>query len=167
MEGNKKAEDKLNIVNVITVGVVGVLLVWVSVVALQTYYKSTLDEEEARRMTQGQEADLIKVQAAQRAQLGGYAMRSSAAASKKVAVIPIDRAMDLVVQDLEAKPEASVVPEVGAQDKATIHAFPPFAAIKAEAPPAAPETPPTTPPGAPAPATPPATPAPAPAPANP
>jgi hypothetical protein len=167
MEGNKKAEDKLNIVNVITVGVVGVLLVWVSVVALQTYYKSTLDEEEARRMTQGQEADLIKVQAAQRSQLTGGFMRSSAAASKKVAVIPIERAMDLVVQDLKANPEASVVPEVGTQDKATIHAFPPFEPIKAPAPPAAPETPPTTPPTTPPGAPDPATPPPAPAPANP
>src|SRR5687767_11976550 len=124
MEGNKKAEDRMNMVNVITVGVVGVLLVWVSVVALQTYYKSTLDEEEARRMTQGQEGDLVKVQAAQRAQLTGYAMRSSAAASKKVAVIPVERAMDLVVQDLKAKPDGTTVPEVGAQDKATIHPFP-------------------------------------------
>jgi hypothetical protein len=166
MEGNKKAEDKMNMVNVVTVGVVGVLLVWVSVIALQSYYKSTLDEQERKRMTENQDADLRKVKAAQDGMLHMYAMRSSAAAGKKVAVIPIEAAKAKVLEDLRAKPDQSVVPERG-PEKATIQAFPPFDTIAPPAPPAPPPAAPTpTPaPGTPAPGTPvppPPTPAPTP-----
>lgn len=151
MEGKRKAEDKMNMVNVITVGVVGVLLVWVSIVALQAYYKSTLDAEEQRRMTANQDVQLRETRSAQQAVLSGYTTRSSAAYGKQLAVIPIDRAMDLVLAEAKADPGASLAPEAGTQDKATIEAVPPFALIKAEAPaaPPAPPAAPTTPPAAP------------------
>jgi len=134
MEGKPKAEDRMNMVNVVTVGVVGVLLVWVSIVALQAYYKSTLDKAEQERLVAGQTVDLTKVRAAEGALINGYSARMSGTAQKKVMVIPVQDAMKKVVDELKADPAASVVPEIGPQTKATRHPYPPFGAIKDEAP---------------------------------
>jgi len=164
MEGKRKAPDKLSLVNIVTVGVVGSLLVWVSIIALQAYYKNTLDAEEEQRLVEGQGIALRDTRAEESAKINHYATRPDAIRKKNVVVIPVDRAMQLVVDELMQNPKASTTPDVGSQDQPTLQATPPYKAVP---PPAATPAPAPTAPapadGAATPAPAPATPAPAPA----
>ncbi len=148
MEGKRKAPDKLSLVNIVTVGVVGSLLVWVSIIALQAYYKNTLDAEEQERVVEGQDVALRETRAEESAKISNYTTRADALRKKNVVVIPVDRAMQLVVDELTQNPKALTAPDVGPQDLPTLEAYPPYKAVP--------------PPSAPAPAAPaPAAPAPA------
>ena len=141
MEGTRKAPDKLSLVNIVTVGVVGSLLVWVSIIALQAYYKNTLDAEEQVRLVEGQDVALRDTRAEESAKINHYTTRADALRKKNVVVVPVDRAMQLVVDELTQNPKASTTPDVGSQDQPTLQATPPYKPVPppaAEPAPAAP-----------------------------
>lgn len=141
MEGTPKAPDKLNLVNIVTVGIVGALLVYVSIIALQAYYKNTLDAEELARAVENADLERRDVESAQLEKLTKYATRDDQIRKKKVVVIPIERAMELVVAEAARNPNASLVPDVGAHDQPTVEAKPPYKALEVAAPAPAPAPP--------------------------
>ena len=147
MDSPRKAEDSLNTVMIVAIGVIGSLFVWASIVALQAYYDKTAGAEAHRREIAGQSEQLRSLHAAANEILGKYGKSSTG----KVA-IPIERAMELVVRDGNT---LSLVPAVGPHDKPTIPAT--FGrpsdkpAVPAPPPPSAPTSAPTggvVPPGA-------------------
>ncbi len=113
MDSPRKAEDKLNNSVIVTVGIVGTLVVWGSIVALQAYYDSTAGQEEQRREIAGQSDALRSLNAQSWQAMGEY--RAKGGTSNRIA-IPIELAMKLVVRD---RKKASLVPVVGSHDKPT------------------------------------------------
>ena len=113
MDSPRKAEDKLNNSMIVAIGIVGALLTWGSIVALQAYYDSTAGVEERQREFAGQSDKLRSLQAQALQSLGEY--RAKGGKSGRIS-IPIELAMKLVVRDGK---QASLVPAVGAHDKPT------------------------------------------------
>lgn len=109
------AEDKVNVLGIVTVGVVSALLLWVAVVALQAYYENSFGAEQARKNALNKSAAYRTVKAEQAADLDEYAW-----VDRKTGIVrlPIEHAMELVVHDLQAG-APSLVPAVGAHDVAT------------------------------------------------
>ncbi|HET6613888.1 MAG TPA: hypothetical protein VFG83_17940 [Kofleriaceae bacterium] len=112
------AEDKVNALGIVTIGIVSAMLVWVSVVALQAYYQNTYGEEEAKKNAENKSAAYLSLRATQAADLDEYVWADR---QKGLVKLPIERAMELVVHDLQAG-SPSVVPAVGAQDTPTVPA---------------------------------------------
>lgn len=81
------------------VGTVGIVLLLVIVVMLEVLYYQTNDAEVFRKVVQQQPEELRQLQAEQREVLNGYAWVDEANA---VVSIPIDEAMRLTVDDLQA-----------------------------------------------------------------
>jgi hypothetical protein len=81
----------------IAFGIVGAILVFVMIVALQAlFYRMQNEEYKAKVITEAPE-QLSRLVAEQREKLGGYRWVDEKAG---IAAIPIERAMDLTVRDL-------------------------------------------------------------------
>ncbi|HTJ40677.1 MAG TPA: hypothetical protein VL463_01235 [Kofleriaceae bacterium] len=113
-EGAKKAEDKMNMVGVVVVGICGAVLVYVSIVLLEAFYMNETSEVNVMADYGGQDTDVKSVKASQIANITGYGKNAGSTFR-----ISIDKAMDLVVD--EGKNDASnLIPAVGKSEKPTI-----------------------------------------------
>ena len=81
---------------ILVIAVLGAILVFVTVIALEAYFYKTEGEETASKSYSQVPEDLARLRAAQEEELGAYRWVDSA---RGVAAIPIDRAMELVVRD--------------------------------------------------------------------
>ena len=81
------------------VGAVGMILLMVIVLLVEVLYQRTTQAEIYRKVISEQPLELRQVQAEQLDQLNDYSWISQ---PEGVAAIPIDRAIDLVVEDAEA-----------------------------------------------------------------
>jgi hypothetical protein len=82
------------------VGAVGTILLIVVVVLLEIFYYRARSQEEYRKVTLQAPEELTRLRAQQEAELAGYAWVDEANA---VLRIPIDRAMELVVLEQDAR----------------------------------------------------------------
>ena len=78
------------------VGAVGLVLLMVLVLLVEVLYQRTTQAETYRKVIAEQPQELRQVQASQLEQINTYRWID---ASKGIAAVPIDRAIDLVVQD--------------------------------------------------------------------
>ncbi len=81
----------------IAFGIVGAILVFVIIVALQALFYRTQNEEYKRKMIAQAPEELSRLVAEQRERLGGYRWVDEKAG---IAAIPIDRAMELTIREL-------------------------------------------------------------------
>lgn len=81
----------------IAFGIVGAILVFVMIVALQALFYRTQNEEFKRKVIAQAPEELSRITAEQREKLGSYRWVDEKAG---VAAIPIERAMDLTIRDL-------------------------------------------------------------------
>lgn len=142
----KRGADKLNIVGVVTVGICGAILTYVSIVLLEAYYMSDTAQIEQQVAFESPQSLRNTVRAANLGNLSG----------ETEGTISIDRAMALVVEDAARDP-SNLVPAVGPSRTPTVVAMygraPNLPADAAPAPaPAEPEPAPPTDDAAPAPA---------------
>jgi len=84
------------------VGVIGAVIVFLICVLLQTLYVATSRAEQQRKVWDSQPAELRSVNAEQLERLKGYRWVDAKAG---VAAIPIERAMELVVEDYAERGE--------------------------------------------------------------
>ncbi len=77
-------------------GVVGAAIVFVLIVAAQTLYYHMMKAEEETKLGKGPEPRLRELEAQQYGQLHSYRWVDS---GKKIAAIPIDRAMELLAAE--------------------------------------------------------------------
>jgi heme exporter protein D len=80
------------------VGAVGMILLMVIVLLVEVLYHRTTEAEIYRKVISEQPLELRQVQAEQREQLNSYRWVSQ---SEGIAAIPIDRAMDLIVDEAQ------------------------------------------------------------------
>ena len=81
------------------VGAVGMILLMVTVLLVEVLFQRTSQAEIYRKVISEQPLELRQVQAEQLEQLNGYRWVSQ---SQGVAAIPIERAIDLVVEEAQA-----------------------------------------------------------------
>ena len=81
------------------VGAVGMILLMVTVLLVEVLYQRTSQAEVYRKVISEQPLELRQVQAEQLEQLNGYRWVSQ---PEGVAAIPIDRAIDLIVEETRA-----------------------------------------------------------------
>lgn len=145
MESPKKNPDYVNTVGVVVIGLAGALLVYASFVGLQAFYYKETTILELERDAEGKSAELRTLRSEQEKTLQGYRRLDAA---RNTVTLPIEVAMQRVVEAATADPGATLVPVVGAHDTPTIPAIAgkPTGAQMPAAPaaPAAPEAPATT-----------------------
>lgn len=124
-----RAEDRVNTYAIVVVGLVGALLTYVSIVALQAYYASTINAEQSVKDVAGMGQGYQSLKAEQVARLSDYGRAGDRMR------LPIETAKDLVVEDAR-NGASSLVPGVGEHDTPTVDP----ATGKAIGAPAAPET---------------------------
>jgi hypothetical protein len=117
-EGPKKAEDKLNMIGVVVVGICGAVLVYVSIVLLQAFYVNDSSAVNLERDFDKQDSPRKLLRAAQLENIGEY-RRGGQDNGVETFRIPIDQAMSLVLEDAKADP-SKLIPAVGVSDKETI-----------------------------------------------
>ena len=81
------------------VGAVGMVLLMVTVLLLEVLFQRTSQAEIYRKVISEQPLELRQVQAEQLEQLNGYRWVNE---QEAVAAIPIDRAIDLIVEEAQA-----------------------------------------------------------------
>lgn len=86
----------------VTVGAVGVLLLLVIVLALEALFHAVEHKEFERKVVLAQPVELRSLQARQLELLHRYRWVDP---SRRVAAIPIERAMELVVREAASRPE--------------------------------------------------------------
>jgi translation initiation factor IF-2 len=118
MDGAKKAEDKLNTVGIVTVGICGAVLVYVSIVLLQAFYMNETSAVSQITDNYGAQDELRTLRSAQVASISEYRRGGT----PTTAAIPVQRAMELVVNQVKAGNSSNLVPAVGPSDKATLPA---------------------------------------------
>jgi len=113
-ETGKRNPDHLNTVGVVVAALAGSVLVYVSIVLLQAYYMNDTAEAELAATYQGQ--DLVH-QTLKSEQLGHIQPSQGIKnANQETFVIPIDRAIELVVAEAQRDP-AFLVPSQGRSDQ--------------------------------------------------
>ena len=150
MNGPKKQADKLNIVWVLSLAIMGGAFVYASFVALQALYLADAEALQMKRQEQDNRAAydaLLKKQA-----LSEFKKVTSKEGATRI-VIPIEAAMEQVVTQVRTGNPANLVPAVGSSNKPTV---PPIAGRPSDnvQAPAEEPKPTLTPPGAGDPATP-------------
>ncbi len=100
----RKQTDTLNTVAIVVIGLAGALLVYISAVALQAFYRNESTELLAQRDSWGMSSDLDALRSEQEAKLIGK----------------LEPAEQAVIAQLRSGRGGSLVPSVGSQDKATI-----------------------------------------------
>jgi hypothetical protein len=113
-----KAQDRLNNYGIVLIGLVGSVLLWVSVVALQAYYNRTAGDLETERNAEYKNRQVRDLRAQQLADLQESKHVNP---QKRIVTIPIDSAKGLVLRDLRDQ-SPSLVPAVGAHDLPTVPA---------------------------------------------
>ncbi|HVP13340.1 MAG TPA: hypothetical protein VMV94_19355 [Phycisphaerae bacterium] len=98
MEKTPEQED-LNTSLIAVSGLIGAVIVFFGIVALQAWYYHAEKEEMYRKVIAPAAEELAAVTAEQQGQLNSYRLIDS---QKQIVAIPIDRAMAIVVQDLAA-----------------------------------------------------------------
>ena len=119
MEGGPKQKDKLNIIAIVAVGAVGCLAVYASFVALQAFYEIEAREVEEERFAEGKGEEFRALQKEQRDEILSYRWISQADGTVS---LTIDRAMELVVQEVAQGKSNDLVPKVGPHDTPTVPA---------------------------------------------
>ncbi|MCA9673784.1 MAG: hypothetical protein KC464_01990, partial [Myxococcales bacterium] len=97
--------DKLNIIGVVTVGICGAVLVYVSIIALQAFYMNDTSAEHAQVGFTAQTDARNSLKASQLSNVGEYRRGAEASTFK----VPVERAMELVVRDAMRDP-ANLIP---------------------------------------------------------
>jgi hypothetical protein len=92
--------DSINTRLVAYIGVVGTLILIAIIIALQVVFFEMSNTEEARKDPKATAPVLADYRASQQEKLNGYKVLDPA---KGIYAIPIDRAMDLVIQEQNAK----------------------------------------------------------------
>lgn len=105
----KRGADKLNIVGVVTVGVCGAVLTYVSVVLLEAFYMGETSQVEEQRAFEAPQSLRNTVKAAGLTSLDGT----------REGTIAIDQAMALIVEEAPRDP-ANLVPAIGRADQPTV-----------------------------------------------
>lgn len=108
----KRGADALNIIGIVTVGVCGAVLTYVSVILLEAFYMNDTSQVERQTAFEAPQSLRNTVSALGRGNLDGT----------KEGSIAIDEAMKLVVADA-AKDPSNLVPSVGASTKPTVKAM--------------------------------------------
>lgn len=145
-DSGPRGADTLNILGIITVGVCGAVLTYVSIVLLEAFYMSETSEIERQRAFEAPASLRNTVKAAHLTNLDG----------DKEGTLAIDKAMQLIVTEAANDPSnlvpavgpsrtPSVLPEYGRPDAVPAAAPAPAPAAPAPAEPKT-ETAPTTPP---------------------
>lgn len=105
----KRRSDDLNTSSIALVGVVGAIVVFAIIVALQVWFYNLYEVETFRKDISQSPEEIGQLLAQQQAQLHSYRWVD---AKRKIASIPIDRAMELVVRDLaDGRPPLPVFPK--------------------------------------------------------
>src|SRR5688572_22601836 len=105
----KRNADRLNMIGVVVVGICGAVLTYVSIALLQTFYMNDTEQVEDTKSFVGQDSMTRDLRAKQ---LGAIRPTQGTRNAAGTFVIPIERAMELVVQDF-AKDPAALVPTQG------------------------------------------------------
>ena len=119
MDSQKKNPDYVNTLGIIVIGLAGALLVYISFVGLQAYYISGASALEAERDAEGKDAEMRSLQSEHEAVLKGYRWIDS---KEQTVQVPIELAMQRVVEAASENRGATLVPAVGAHDTATVPA---------------------------------------------
>lgn len=133
MSGPKRNPDKLNTIGVVVVGICGAVLVYVTIVALQAFYMNNTSEIQTMADYGGQDTTARGHKAGEMANLTGAGKNTAAAGQEPTFRIPIEHAMELVVESAKQDP-SHLIPALPASDKPTIE--PVFGRPKAAAAPA-------------------------------
>jgi len=99
--------EDLNTSLIAVAGVVGALVVFLMILALQAWYYNVEQAEMYRKAVAPAAEELSRLTTAQQAQLNSYRMIDP---SREIVAIPIDRAMALVVRDLAAGRDPLPIP---------------------------------------------------------
>src|SRR5688500_15946166 len=126
----KRGNDALNLIGIVTVGVCGAVLTYVSIILLEAFYMT--DTSAVQRQTDFESPQSLRntVSAMHRMNLDGT----------KEGTIAIDEAMKRVVDDASKDP-SNLVPKIGASTAPTVKAEYGRPEALPTAPPAAPATP--------------------------
>jgi hypothetical protein len=124
--GPKRNPDKLNTIGVVVVGVCGAVLVYVTIVALQAFYMDDTSEIQTMADYGGNDIAASSVRSTQVDSINKF--DSNAAAldpAKQTWRMPINRAMDKIVEDMKGHPEtaANLVRGVAPSTTATVRPF--------------------------------------------
>lgn len=120
MEGAKRNPDKLNTIAIVTVGLTGSALVYLSIIAIQAWYlnESSAVDQVAQFGKQGEVRKSLKAE-----QVGkitepriGVELKPS---KLQLYTIPIDVAKDLIIRDAKLDP-ANLVPAIARSEQPTI-----------------------------------------------
>lgn len=125
MESPPKAEDKVNIIGIVAIGLCGALLVYVSVVALQAFYINETSSVEAQRAAAGRQSAYKALNADHLEAIDQYAeVGKPEGAEQDRYAIPIDVAMDLVVEEAQRRSnQNNLIPVAGTSTVATYAPF--------------------------------------------
>jgi hypothetical protein len=114
-EGPHRKIDKLNLLGVIVAGISGAVLVYVSIVLLHAFYLSDTAQIETMADYGGQDKDFRDIRSAQLTTIDPPQGKRNG----QNFVIKIDKAIDLVVEDVKSDP-SNLVPTQGKSVKSTI-----------------------------------------------
>jgi hypothetical protein len=117
MSGLPRNADKLNNFGIVVIGLCGAVLTYVSIVLLQAYYADSSADVQTMADYGGQDTDFKTLRASQLGQVSEYRSVTGKAGQEPTYALPIERAMELVVED--GKDPAMLVPSQGRADKAT------------------------------------------------
>jgi hypothetical protein len=118
MDGAKKAEDKLNTVGIVTVGICGAVLVYVSIVLLQAFYMNETSAVSQITDNYGAQDELRTLRSDQVTSLAEYRR----GATPSTATIPVQQAMNAIVAKINGGNSVNLVPGIGTSDKPTVPA---------------------------------------------
>jgi hypothetical protein len=107
----KRSSDKLNIIGIVTVGICGAVLTYVSIILLEAFYMGETSQIERQRAFESPSSLRETVRAAHLTNLDG----------QREGTIAIDRAIELVIADGQRDP-SSLVPAVGPSRTPTLEA---------------------------------------------
>ena len=119
MEGEAKQSDTLNIIGVVSVGLIGALGIYISFVGLQAFYEVEARAVEERRFADGKSDEFRSLQAQQEAEVNSYRWVSTA---KGTVTLKIERAMQVVVGEVKKGNAGNLVPALGPHDTPTVPA---------------------------------------------
>lgn len=104
--------DDLNTKQIWVVGIISAVLTGVTILAVQVLYYAMLESFEAEVLAKSEYVSSIKHIEDQRAQLGSYGVRVDEETQAKTYQIPIERAIDLLMER-GASPGAASEPSAG------------------------------------------------------
>ncbi|MEZ4401839.1 MAG: hypothetical protein R3B06_17555 [Kofleriaceae bacterium] len=122
--GEKKNPDKLNTVAIVTVGLTGAALVYLSIIGVETLYLGDAARVNKVAKFGRQGETMVTLRATQVGKVTGNGGHEALTGGKgrdgvQLYVVPIEAAMDLVVRDVKVDP-ANLVPAVSRSEFTTI-----------------------------------------------